>query len=164
MDAWAAEGAEFTVGEVVEAAESVPAAGYVLDVDDPELMLPGHMPERINAQLRRRGLRQLDESAAGAMASLIFRSLAARYAEVLRVIERLSGRKFQHLNIVGGGSSNLLLNRLTEEATGLQIKETSAESSTVGNFAVQLAALEGGRELTAGRIGAWAARLRGASG
>lgn len=163
MDAWAVEGAEFTVGEVVKAAEAVPAAGYVLDVDDPELMLQGRMPERINAQLRRRGLSELDASAAGAgaMASLIFHSLAARYAEVLQVIERLSGRRFRHLYIVGGGSRNGLLNRLTEEATGLRIKGTCAESSTLGNFAVQMAKLEDD-EATAGGVAAWSARLRAA--
>ncbi len=165
MDAWAAEGAELAVTKLVEAAELIPAAGYVLDVDDPDLMLQGEMPKRINQQLRRRGLKELTASAANApaVASLIFHSLAARYAEVLKLTERLSGRQFKHLYIVGGGSKNRLLNRLTEEATELRIKGTCAESSTLGNFAVQLARLEGRRtKLTAVDVGVWAARLRAA--
>ena len=167
MDAWTAEGANLTVAEIVKAAEMIPGAGYVLDVDDPDLMLQGQMPERVNGQLRRRGLLELDPSAAnaGEVASMIFHSLAARYAEVLRLVERLSGRQFHHLYIVGGGSRNQLLNRLTEEATGLKIRGTCAESSTLGNFAVQLARLEGdGSELTSVSIGAWASRLRAAMG
>jgi len=144
MDAWAAQGASFTVPELIAAAESIPDPGCTFDVDDSELLLPGDMPGRINAQLSRRGLPTLDPSAAHApaLASLIFRSLAARYAEVLALIERLSGKRFTHLHIVGGGSQNQILNRLTEQATGLPIKGTCAESSTLGNFAVQLAALE----------------------
>jgi rhamnulokinase len=165
MDAWAADGASFTVPELIAAAESIPDPGYTFDVDDPDLLLPGDMPGRINAQLTRRGLPALDTSPAHApaLASLIFHSLAARYAEVLALIERLSGKRFTHLHIVGGGSQNQLLNRLTEQATGLAVKGTCAESSTIGNFAVQLAALEGGDGSLAVRTSAWAGRLHAAS-
>ena len=36
-----------------------------------------------------------------------------------------------------------MLNQLTARATGLQVLTGSTESATVGNFAIQLAALEG---------------------
>jgi len=169
MDAWCAEGATITVPEVVAAAEAVPAPAHLIDVDDPDLLLQGDMPGRINAHLRRRGLPELDPSPANAaaMASLIFHSLAGRYAGVLRLIEHLSGRRLKHLYIVGGGSQNAFLNRLTEEATGLKIKGTQAESSTVGNFAVQLATLErddrGERSQGNSAVSAWAVRLNNAS-
>jgi len=42
------------------------------------------------------------------------------------------------------------LNRLTREATGLEVFRGAAESSTVGNFAVQMAVLEGGRDAATG--------------
>jgi rhamnulose-1-phosphate aldolase/alcohol dehydrogenase len=42
-----------------------------------------------------------------------------------------------------GGSRNALLNRLTARATGLEVVRGSSESTTVGNFAIQLAALSG---------------------
>ena len=86
----------------------------------------------------------MDESGAGApaMARLIFESLAARYAEVLGRIAVHSGKELKRLFIVGGASQNEFLNRLTREATGLEVFRGSPESSTVGNFAVQLAALE----------------------
>ncbi|HSS99764.1 MAG TPA: hypothetical protein VLK33_22170, partial [Terriglobales bacterium] len=77
--------------------------------------------------------------------------------------EMVTGRKLQHLCIVGGGSKNVLLNRLTQEATGLQIIPASVESSTVGNFAIQLAALEGNyhtdRGVTAPAVAEWAGVL-----
>lgn len=166
MDTWCSEGATLTIPEVVAAAEAIPAPSNLINIDDPDLLLQGDMPSRINAQLRRRNLPELDPSPvnAAAMASLIFHSLAARYAEVLTLIERLSGRRFTHLYIVGGGSQNALLNRLTEAATGLKIRGTEAESSTLGNFAIQLATLE----RTAPSLGnhstaPWATRLKSAS-
>ena len=76
-------------------------------------------------------------------ASLIFHSLAARYAKVLDRVAAITGKRLKRLFIVGGGSQNRFLNRLTAEATGLEVHRGSPESSTVGNFAVQLAVLEG---------------------
>jgi rhamnulokinase len=166
MDTWCAEGATLTIPEVVAAAEAVPPPAHLIDVDDADLLLQGEMPTRINAQLRRRCLPELDPSPANAaaIASLIFHSLAARYAEVLRLIESLSGRHFKHLHIVGGGSQNALLNRLTEQATGLSIKGTEAESSTLGNFAIQLATLESGSGSHGNStVSDWATRLKSAS-
>jgi rhamnulokinase len=60
---------------------------------------------------------------------------------------------------VGGASQNEFLNRLTEEATGLQVHRGSPESSTVGNFAVQMAALEGSGDASgvyAEQVSRWA--------
>ena len=77
------------------------------------------------------------------MARLIFESLAARYAQVLKNITQITRKKLAKLYIVGGGSQNQLLNRLTAQATGLEVLCGAVESSTVGNFAIQLAVLEG---------------------
>jgi rhamnulokinase len=66
----------------------------------------------------------------------------------------------KRLFVVGGASQNDFLNRLTREATGLEVFRGSAESSTVGNFAVQLAVLEGGRDAETGayaeQVSRWA--------
>ena len=61
-----------------------------------------------------------------------------------------SGKKLKRLFVVGGASQNNFLNRLTQEATGLEVFRGSAESSTVGNFAVQMAVLERSRDVVTG--------------
>jgi rhamnulokinase len=161
-DVWAAAGRVWDVADLVAASEKARVPEGLLDVDDPELMLAGRMLERINTQRRSRGLAVLDESpdAAPVFASLIFHSLAARYAEVLGRIALHSGKRFRRLFVVGGASRNDFLNRLTAEATGLEVFKGSAESSTVGNFAVQLAALEGSRDGVTGvyaeQVSRWA--------
>ncbi|MEG9438296.1 carbohydrate kinase [Edaphobacter sp. HDX4] len=142
--AWAEKGFNPGVVELLRCCEDVAAPKMLLDVDDPDLLLMGEMPQRINRQLVAKGAKALDESPDGApaMVSLILHSLASRYAEVLRRVEQHTGKKLRRLFVVGGGSRNAFLNRLTAEMTGLEVCCGSAESSTHGNFAVQLAALE----------------------
>jgi len=143
IEAWSTT-TPLTLPELIEASAKFASRGYTLDVDDPDLLLQGHMPERINAQLRRRNLPELSPTPADApeMAAFLFHSLAARYAEVLRNVAAITGKCFRRLYIMGGGSQNEFLNRLTAEATGLEVCRAGTECSTVGNFAVQLAALE----------------------
>jgi rhamnulokinase len=154
------DGDTWPMKELVTAAELLPAPKNLLEVDDPDLLLHGSMASRINAQLERRGMAPLKEEAAAMpqYASLIFHSLAARYAEVLRNAAALSGKKLKRLSVVGGGSLNQFLNRLTSEATGLDLICGVAESSTIGNFAVQLAVLEGAGS-SRERIAHWAGAL-----
>jgi rhamnulokinase len=154
IERWAEDGRLWTVPELAAAAETVPKPNGLLDVDDPDLLLVGRMPERINTQRKREGLKPLDErqESAPVFASLIFHSLATRYAEVLDRVAFHSGKKLKRLFLVGGASQNDFLNRLTEQATGLEIFRGSAESSTVGNFAVQLAVLEGDRNAVTGAL------------
>lgn len=165
MEAWAAAGKTWDVKELVAAAEVGPKPQGLLDVDDPELMLAGRMLERINEQRMKRGYDRLDEDPENApvFASLIFHSLAARYAKVLDRIGLHSGKRLKRLFVVGGASQNEFLNRLTAEATGLQVFRGSAESSTVGNLAVQLAVLEGSRDEVTGayaeQVSRWAGLL-----
>jgi rhamnulokinase len=61
---------------------------------------------------------------------------------VLREIEALTRKRPECICVVGGGNRNEYLNSLTSEATGLPVKRCAAESSTLGNFAVQWARLE----------------------
>jgi rhamnulokinase len=163
LEAWNHDPAHpaLTIPELIQQAATLPAPSYTLEVDDPDLLLPGHMPDRINAQLRRRHLPELDPTPhnAPAVASFLFHSLAARYAEVLRNVATLTNKKIRRLYIMGGGSQNELLNRLTAEATGLEVIRAGTECSTLGNFAVQLAALEPPVPATPRPTAFWAARL-----
>ena len=139
-----------------------PTPEHLLNVDDPDLLLPGDMPRRINRQLAGRGLPTLSTAAkdAPAITSLILHSLAARYAQVLHAIAEITGKKLRRIYIVGGGSRNEVLNRLTAKATGLEVIRGVTESSTLGNFAVQMAAVESSAD--AETIAEWASVLESA--
>lgn len=141
---WNVESDNINLSSLVEAARSVPEKSFVLDLDDPDLLLPGGMPQRINAQLRRRGLPEFSVVAVDApeLASFLFHSLAARYADVLVQIAWITGKVFRRVYMLGGGSQNEFLNELTGKATGIPVVRGGTEGSTIGNFAVQLATLE----------------------
>lgn len=164
IDSW--RDRNFDPADLAAAAERLPPPEALLHLDDPDLLLPANMPARINAQLQRRGFAAIPQTseAAPAFASLIFHSLAARYAEVLSGLREVTGREFQQIHIVGGGSRNHFLNILTEKATRLKVSAGHIESSTIGNFAIQLAALEQlecvARSPTARQIAEWAGILK----
>jgi rhamnulokinase len=153
-------GSVWSMPELIAAAEKVPSPRGLLDVDHPALLLPGNLASMINQQLSEQGLPAIREDAASlpAFASLIFHSLAHRYGEALHDVARLTGRQLERIYVVGGGSLNPFLNRLTAETTGLPVSCGVVESSTIGNFAVQLAAFEGASHAR-DRIRHWASVL-----
>lgn len=162
LDVWREAGRDWTFDELLPLAEAQPTPEHLLDVDDPDLLLPGDMPQRIHNQLVRRGLNgvAVEPENAPAVTALILHSLGARYAEVLHAIAEIAGKQLRKLYIVGGGSRNEVLNRLTAKATGLQVVRGAVESSTLGNFAVQLATIESSAD--ADTVAEWAAILRSA--
>ena len=143
MESWERSGRTWTVQQLIQQCEKLPPPDLPLDVDDGDLLLPGDMPGRMNEQRKRRGLPPIatDNSGIPVLANTIFHGLAARYAEVLRDLQSVSGKNIRKLCVVGGGSKNSYLNRLTAEMTGLEVVVGPVESSTIGNFAVQLASL-----------------------
>ncbi|HEY1499902.1 MAG TPA: FGGY family carbohydrate kinase [Acidobacteriaceae bacterium] len=143
MNVWDENGVGSLAALIAEA-RCLPAPGNLLDLDDPALLPPGDMPSRINEQRRQQGLALLPAGcdAAPHYANLIFHSLAARYGSLIEEIGQMTGRRPQHICVVGGGSQNEYLNALTQQSTGLPVQRCSAESSTLGNFALQWARIE----------------------
>jgi rhamnulokinase len=144
---------------------SLPTPPALIDIDDPQLMLPGQTIDKINSQLVGVGQPAFASNRASipSLANTIFHSMAARYAEVLSAISRITRKKLKRLFIVGGGSQNTLLNQITGQRTGLEIILGSAESTTIGNFAIQMAALQQNREssmgVTAKAVASWAEQV-----
>lgn len=165
MDHWNAQGRRVDLPVLINQAEHITDLPGLINVDAPELLLAGEMPARINRELATEGIAAIPDTPGNeaVFARLIFASLAARYASVLKNLESLTGRSFSQITILGGGSRNSLLTRLTQESTGLPVICGEAEGSTLGNFAVQLAALDSAGEssgpLSPVLIRKWAARL-----
>ncbi|MGB2677374.1 MAG: FGGY-family carbohydrate kinase [Candidatus Acidiferrum sp.] len=145
MRHWHSQGKDWSIASLIEACRSLSAPKTFLDVDHSELHLSGHMPQRINSVLKLSGYAPLpeDPEAAPQFANLIFHSLAARYTEVLRMISEAAGKRFRRVYVVGGGNRNTYLNQLLQERSALEVIRGPVECSTIGNAAIQLAALEG---------------------
>jgi rhamnulokinase len=121
------------------AADRAPKPATHLEVTDSSLFNPLDMRAAIDAQMRRHGANP-PRTIAGYV-RLIIESLGRGHADAVKTFERLTGRKFKRLLIVGGGSRNRMLCHATADACGLPVVSYSLEGSAVGNLASQLIAL-----------------------
>ena len=161
MDGWAAAGRPWSIEELVRQASAAKASATI-DVDAEPLLLDGEMPARINQELTRAGHPAIPDVAGNEplFARLIFESLAARYATAMDQLQQMLGRKLDRIHVLGGGSRNKLLLDLTAQRTGMMVEAGEAESSTIGNLAVQLASAHAaGQPLTRESVRQWAAVL-----
>jgi len=132
---WKREGREVSHAELLARAEAAKPFAALIDPDDPSFLPPGGMPERVRAYATRTG--QAAPETDGAITRCVLESLALKYRHILEQTERLSGRKFDKLHMVGGGIQNKLLCQWTANAIGRPVWAGPAEGSAIGNLAVQ---------------------------
>jgi rhamnulokinase len=162
LESWRADGRPWDLQALIAQAAAWERIPGIVPVDAPSLLLEGDMPARLNEQLRIAGCAEITDCAGNEpiFARVIFESLASRYTSTLRSLENLLGYKLKRIHILGGGSLNQLLTRLTAERSGLPVETGSVESSTLGNFAVQLASSEAqGKPLHREDVQRWAMKL-----
>ncbi|MEE6282504.1 rhamnulokinase [Georgenia sp. MJ170] len=133
--AWEQDGAAITLPDLLSAAGREPALACVIDIDDPTLLAPGDMPARVVAAARAAGERQPQTRAQ--ITRCILDSLALAYRRTVRQAASLAGREVGVIHLVGGGSRNELLCRLTAEATRRPVVAGLAEGTAAGNLLVQ---------------------------
>jgi len=124
---------------LIDTAEKLPAPAALLDVGDPAFANPPSMRAAIEAQLKKRKLRPPKDLAG--YARLICDSLGRGHADAMRSFEKMAGKKFNRILIVGGGSKNRLLCQATADAAGVPVVSFAIEGTAVGNLANQLIAL-----------------------
>lgn len=111
----------------------------LFDPDEPEFLRPGDMPSRIRAVCQGSG--QAAPETVGALMRSTLTSLACKYRWVVERLEELLGRRLTAIHVVGGGTRNKLLCRLTAEVTGREVWAGPAEATAIGNMLVQLMSL-----------------------
>jgi len=67
----------------------------------------------------------------------ILESLAQKYASVVRAAAEFSPGAIERLHVIGGGSRNSLLNRLTARELGLPLVAGPVEATAKGNILLQ---------------------------
>lgn len=132
---WRAQGRPAALAPLLEAAERAVPFAAVIDPDAPEFLAPGDLPARIDAYCLRTGQRPPADP--GSTVRTILEALALAHARTLRQAAALAGREVRVVHLVGGGSRNTLLCRLTAEATGLPVVAGPAEATALGNVLVQ---------------------------
>jgi sugar (pentulose or hexulose) kinase len=67
----------------------------------------------------------------------VYDSLALNYRYCLDQLEYITGKHYNVIHVVGGGSLNTFLNQLTAEVTGRTVIAGPVEAATLGNAIVQ---------------------------
>lgn len=108
----------------------------IVPCNDDVFLAPESMTEAVKAYLRESG-QEVPETA-GALAAVIYNSLAQCYKETVEELEAITGRTYQAVNIVGGGSNAEYLNQLTAKATGKTVYAGPGEATAIGNLLAQM--------------------------
>jgi sugar (pentulose or hexulose) kinase len=127
---------------VLAGAAQSPGLRTVIDIDHPALLHPGTsdpMPQRV-ARLAERAGEPVPETRA-ALTRCVLDSLALAYRRHVRTAGELAAKQVEVLHVVGGGSQNELLCRLTADACGLPVLAGPSEAAALGNVLVQARAL-----------------------
>ena len=132
---WESEGYKCDYSELVKEAEQSTLSSS-FDVDDARFMNPEKMSEAITSYLKENN-EELPITKGDFMRCICI-SLAKKYAEVKTQMERCTNKKINKIYIVGGGSRNQLLNKLTAEHTGCEVIRGEVEATAMGNILVQL--------------------------
>lgn len=133
---WIREGREYSYAELEKAALREKPFARFIDPDAPEFAVPGNLPARITEYCRRTG--QSVPENEGQTVRCIYESLALRYRAVLEGIEKCTGKKYDSLNVVGGGTKDTLLCKMTADACNITVYAGPIEATVMGNVAVQL--------------------------
>jgi rhamnulokinase len=136
---WTREGVDMDYAEITRLAEEAPGLKTIINPADESFLTPGDMPRKIAAYCSKTG--QAAPESKGAFVRAALESLALIYRKTLGEIESLTGKTYQTIHIVGGGSQNRLLNQFTADATGRTVKTGPVEATAFGNCLMQAIAL-----------------------
>lgn len=141
-------GGSLGFGEICEMASKSKIASIV-DCNEDRFLAPENMTEEVRKACAESG-QQVPEGIAE-VASVIYNSLAQCYARTIEELEEITGRKYDCVQIVGGGANADYLNRLTAKATGRPVYAGPTEATAIGNLAAQMMAAGALADLKAAR-------------
>ncbi len=150
---------KYSYAELCRMAEEVSDFPAVIDVNDAGFLAPGSMIQAIQDYCRAHG--QAVPETPGEIATVIYQNLGRSYGEILeqwrmltsekgvdivvldmpvREIEELTGKTYDKIHVVGGGSNADYLNELTARYTKKEVLAGPGEATAIGNVAVQMIA------------------------
>lgn len=129
---------EYSFADFVKEAEKCTDFPSVVDVNDMSFFAPSSMIGAVKDYCASHG-QKVPESV-GEIVYCIYNSLAISYAQTVNEIEKITGKTYRAVNIVGGGCKNLLLNKLTEMRTKKPVVTGPIEATATGNLLSQMLA------------------------
>ena len=132
-----AAGQEYSFAELCNLAEEAKIEAFV-DANDECFLAPDSMIEAVKEYCRSHG--QDEPQTPGELAKVIYQSLAICYRKACEEVESITGKHFDTINVVGGGSKAGYLNKLTAETIGKTVIAGPSEATALGNIGAQMVA------------------------
>lgn len=107
-----------------------------VDVNDNKFLAPENMAEEIQKYCRETG--QKVPVTPGEIAAVIYQSLAECYGKTVKELEHNTGKIYESIHIIGGGSNAAYLNQLTANVSGKTVYAGPGEATAVGNIMAQM--------------------------
>ena len=135
--------------ELIAAAKE--ASGYpgLVNADDDRFLAPNSMIGEITAACAEAGYPA--PATTGEVMQVIYNSLADDYRRAIAALQSLTGKTYESVNIVGGGSQDGYLNQMAANVTGLPVYAGPTEGTALGNLIVQFIAAGEYADLQAAR-------------
>ena len=127
---------KYSFEELAQLAEKNRGFPSRVEVNDRSFLSPNSMIRAVQEYCAASGQRV--PGTVREVAAVIYRSLAESYRQTVEELERLTGRKYREIHIVGGGCRDGYLNRLTAETTGRAVFAGPVEATAIGNLAAQM--------------------------
>ena len=135
---------KYTYDEMMQMAMESDFTEYI-NPNDESFLAPDNMIAAIRNYLGK------PELPIGDVLNSVYHSLAKTYNDAVKVIEEISNKQINVINIVGGGCKDSYLNSLTEKYTGKKVVAGPVEATAAGNLMVQLMYLDRNLDLTKAR-------------
>ena len=131
------KGIDLSFGELCAdaATQTIPS---IVNANDSRFLAPKNMTREVQAACAESG--QPVPETPGEIASVIYNSLAKCYADTIEEIQEMTGKTYDSISIVGGGSNAVYLNELTAKYTGRTVYAGPTEATAIGNIMVQMMA------------------------
>jgi len=108
----------------------------IVDCNDDMFLAPASMTEAVKAYCERTG-QQVPQNE-WEIAAVIYNSLGKCYGDTVGQIEQMTGKHYDCIYVVGGGSNAEYLNQITAKYTGRTVYAGPGEATAVGNLLVQM--------------------------
>lgn len=146
---WQREGTLLSFDELEQEAREAEPFASLIDPDYPAFQTPGNMPKRIREYCKMTG--QKVPETTGAVIRAIAESLAFKYRQTVEGMEDVTGKKYNVINIVGGGIKDKMICQFTANATNRTVMTGPVEATSIGNVIVQGIAMGAIKDLNEGR-------------
>ena len=130
----------YSFAELCSMAEEVRDFPSRVDVDDNCFFAPDSMIKALQDYCENAG--QPVPKTPGELSTVTYQSLAESYKRTLGQLEELTGKTYDSINIIGGGSNADYLNQLTANATGKTVYAGPGEATALGNIVCQMITAE----------------------